>query len=60
MWQSIETAPKDGTRILVVTAGQDDHEVVYWMEPGWFNGDVILDADMFTHWMVPPKAPPAD
>lgn len=45
-WQSIETAPKDGARIIVFTNGsyyhgkhdKDEPEVMeaYWFE-GWYN-----------------------
>lgn len=69
-WQSIETAPKDGTPILVLdtyTYRNDPnktphhiHRSVYWHdESGWViheDGE-ILDEDSLTHWMPLPPAP---
>lgn len=33
-WQPIETAPKDGTRILVWT-GWTEHDVASWLDGEW-------------------------
>lgn len=58
-WQPIETAPRDGTRILVVSGGWHDVAYVGWNdddgEPVWFNGDVPVQA---SHWMPLPAPPP--
>lgn len=70
-WQPIETAPKDGTRILLgggkmfcealedwVTAplsAQWEHS--YWLVGGTESGYVCLGVDDPTHWM-PLPAPP--
>ncbi len=59
-WQPIETAPRDGTRILVCRSGSlPFHDVVEWCDwkPGWLNGDMAGDADAYTHWMPLPAAP---
>ena len=63
-WQKIETAPKDGTPILVTTPGSLDMDVVVFADwrdrGGWFNGDTTFEPDEFTHWMPLPEPPPAD
>lgn len=65
-WKPIETAPKDGTRILVYpilhhnVAGKryDKMAVIaYWYGNSWIgvraqNGDTLL-----THWMPVPASP---
>jgi len=71
-WQPIETAPKDGTRILALlrwgysdgTAGEAQ-TVIYWYGGGLFwvvpipmNYVQGLDSDVApTHWMPLPKPP---
>jgi hypothetical protein len=58
-WKPIETAPKDGTHILCVTAGYTKRRI------GWFfNGAWRWDGDYSgahlaapTHWMPLPAAP---
>lgn len=62
-WQPIETAPKDGTTILIA------HERAvfdgYWSEPGngWVDGDEALSGDLITylvtHWRPLPAPPTA-
>lgn len=70
-WQPIETAPKDGTMILVwdessspgVVAAyflSETHDDEEWS--GWIYGDQLLaDADpegpLPTHWMPLPEPP---
>lgn len=66
-WQPIETAPKDGTRILLYKKNKTD---AYWciVEAEWFEGQFyacskedIIDWDAgiltATHWMPAPKIP---
>ena len=63
-WQPIETAPKDGTRILV-WIGDDFPMVAKWKESkygSWWNPCEDLIADVLgacapTHWMPLPAAP---
>lgn len=57
-WQPIETAPKDGTDILVGFAGQDRPPVVV----GWFDDWLEYDSVNIlkgkpTHWMPLPEPP---
>jgi len=58
-WREIESAPKDGTCILVGVAGDaDSTRLVWWQDWGkWFDGVSSLD-DPPTHWR-PLPAPPA-
>jgi len=70
-WQPIETAPKDGTVILLATSKVDDGhmQTAYWDECdgiaegktawAWHHTDAGLywHKDMFTHWMPLPAAP---
>jgi hypothetical protein len=66
-WRTIETAPKDGTRILVPyprfkaqnnTNVPDEYEVqiVYWKGNGWDLGWWKLHEDP-THWQPLPEPP---
>lgn len=60
-WQPIETAPKDGTDILVGFAHQDRPSVVV----GWFDKWAEYDSQNVlkgnpTHWMPLPPPPEAD
>ena len=69
-WQPIDTAPRDGTRILLAWAGSEvtegywmgDSSRNYWGVVGWFS----IDEDVLTsrpsrpsHWMPLPQPPPA-
>lgn len=61
-WQPIETAPKDGTRILAWD-GRSIH-VAYWgwdnpaNRLAWLGGHCRIDhIDQPTHWMPLPEPP---
>lgn len=57
-WQSIETAPKDGTHILAWC--DIGCKIVHWIDgDGWSDGEVFLAAfDCIpTHWMLLPAPP---
>lgn len=66
-WQSIETAPLDGSAVLVVMDGEVafawyddgcDDKGVQCDEPGWMWFDQYDTGDCEpTHWMPLPKAP---
>lgn len=59
-WQPIETAPKDGTRIIVIPYGDIFDLSVSWFIEGddrWANWHWI---EAPTHWMPLPKPPKAD
>jgi hypothetical protein len=64
-WRPVETAPKDGTKILVSILGKNcvghderSYDVVSW-EGGleWCNGDTAVKVRGITHWqpIEPPK-----
>jgi len=59
-WQKIETAPKDGTDILVYT-NQDNFYVVSYDDiffPPWrIRNDEGIHEKTPTHWMPLPEAP---
>jgi hypothetical protein len=72
-WQSIETAPKDGTRILAFAQGSYGASDVYYGVASWVNADPDLNphipADQLslwcwefairpTHWLPLPLPPP--
>ena len=68
-WQPIETAPKDGTWILVIIAGEHPDGYPYipacaqWRDGGWFETNDTEPAEDWplTHWMplpAPPKVSP--
>ena len=54
-WQPIETAPKDGTEILVWDG--NEHQILWWLDSvGWVGDDDFTDK-LPTHWQ-PLPAPP--
>jgi len=58
-WQPIETAPTDGTRVMLLAGGWHDLAHVGWEDdlnrPVWFNGNVVVDDPEY--WMPLPEAP---
>lgn len=72
-WYPIETAPKDGQRVLVnnAEAGLSKYgfgvAIVCWEDstfddagPCWRDREEPLDQEWVTHWMPLPKQPPPD
>lgn len=53
-WQPIETAPKDGTEILVCRHGCGDRDFVRWYEKEgvWLSSSEDIGYEP-THWMNP-------
>ena len=64
-WQLIETAPKDGTRILALWSNDPDHVIIEWdtFTKSWMQRAPGLGADhgygdwMFSNWMPLPEPP---
>ena len=61
-WQTIETAPKDGTNILLyVFSHEPDYGVGYWNGDYWsmtVHADRLYDEfGSPTHWMPLPEPP---
>ncbi len=55
-WASMETAPKDGTEVLLYC--KDDLQVGAWQEGWWW---VLCEYTLQpTHWMPLPAAPPPE
>ena len=64
-WQPIETAPKDGTEVLMFCAFVDEMVTALWSYNNWslvqcgvYADDSYLFSDP-THWMPLPAPPPA-
>lgn len=69
-WQSIETAPKDGTSILLYCPEDDVVDIGFWNPRGdsWVEGKLVntgswtsrigwFQPDEVSHWMPLPKKP---
>lgn len=55
-WQTIDTAPKDGTEVLLWLG--DDVALGYWREDAQaFDSEVGWIRPMPTHWMPLPDPP---
>ena len=59
-WQTIDSAPKDGTVILVIFTGIDVPVAVKWVGDGWrveWDHWVLPESEWPSHWMHCPAAP---
>ena len=70
-WQTIESAPKDGTYFLAIELFQrvvydddggeksspEDYQVVRWSKKGWVSFGLIFSSFEPTHWMPLPPPP---
>ncbi len=57
-WQPIETAPKDGRRVLVAVEGVDRVVVAFWNGSAWSTVDANdWSGRSVTHWMPLPQPP---
>lgn len=65
-WEKIETAPKDGTEILVYIksplSGDEWYDVVFYndIRNMFMIGHITVDPDFITHWMPLPEPPKDD
>lgn len=59
-WQPIETAPRDGTRVLLGYEGAADYDICVWHAAlgNWFNEYSHPVPITPTHWMPLPDPPP--
>lgn len=55
-WQPIETAPKDGTQILLGKVG-GSMIVGFWNGYAWDDGDFDSNVSWPSHWMPLPEPP---
>jgi hypothetical protein len=60
-WQPIETAPKDGTRVLVWWEHWSAYPVVSYFKHGRWNGEIACSEgdEQPTHWQPLPEPPAA-
>ena len=69
-WQPIETAPKDGTKVLLHCVGGGPFTPCEWIEDGliseegfwsWWQADPVFFVEVKnpTHWMPLPEPPQA-
>ena len=56
-WQPIETAPKDGTRILLWLEPTRIAMPFAWQDGRWMGDDYPLNMATPTHWMPIPPPP---
>ena len=56
-WQPIETAPKDGTRILLWIEPTKIWMPYSWNGTRWMGDDYPLNMAWATHWMPLPPPP---
>jgi len=60
-WRAIESAPKDGSAILVFIEknGQSWHDVAHYndFEGKFMSGSTFIGHDFITHWQPLPSAP---
>lgn len=56
MWQPIETAPKDATRVLLVRGDSPTMHTAFWRDGRWDCGGYFY-FNKPTHWMPLPPPP---
>lgn len=56
-WRPIETAPKDGSDILVFHPESREQFVVFWQERRWYFSPNGALKDDPSHWMPLPEPP---
>lgn len=60
-WQTIESAPKEGTKILATRNYNmpQPYEIIWWHNGGWNANNALSCFPDPTHWMPLPKPPTA-
>jgi hypothetical protein len=61
-WQPIDTAPKDGTVVLIhygtnASPGYSGTHIAHWDECWWSDWGMRLQDTGLTHWMPLPSPP---
>ena len=59
-WQPIETAPRDGNRVLLYREGWREHTAVGWWsrtEKRWYTVPGTWPFNGATHWTLLPEPP---
>ena len=56
-WQTIETAPKDGTEFLAYWSGSKCFSLVGWYNDRWHETETPAEVSTPTHWMPLPEPP---
>jgi len=59
-WMPIETAPKDGTEIMVISNRGYIHIVTYHPRAEWYSADADQYCGGITHWMPLPNPPASE
>lgn len=54
-WQTIDTAPRDGTKVLLVI--EDSCVIGFWNGRSWDDGDFYDHLGEPRHWMPIPALP---
>jgi len=64
MWKKIDSAPKDGTKVLGYDPEDNGYISVMYFQPRWNEGWISADYDAVqfnpTHWMPLPPRPLTD
>jgi hypothetical protein len=65
-WQTIDTAPRDGTKILIWDELNDEVSIVFFNHDdadaytGWFHVNDWVGGARFLHWMPTPPKPSSE
>lgn len=58
-WQDMESAPRDGTEVLLSYAQSKSRIIARWLSGGWDDGDYksFMPDSYFSHWRPLPPPP---
>ena len=61
-WRPMETAPRDGTAILLVESFGESRVIARWVDETWasvcaYSGTFYTDDDFYHSWLPLPPAP---